>query len=390
MSENYDVIIIGTGAGGGTLAHALAPSGKRSCCWSAAISCPGRWTTGTLTRCSSTGSTSPPTPGTTATAGRSSLRSTISSAGPPSCTGPPCTGCAPRTSGRSNMSTGSPRPGRWLRRLRAVVHQGGMAVPGARQRRRGPDRRSLAQPYPWPAVSHEPRPADSRCAGQGRLPPVPRAGRDHAGRGRRPRSACIRCAWCDGYPCLVHAKADAEVIGVRPVLDRPTSPCSPAEVVKLETDASGRTVTGVVVERDGNREVYRATSWPSAPGPPTAPRSCSTPPTTGTRTVWPTARTRWDATTCSTTARPWPPWARKERDGVPEDPGHQRLLPRHARTTVAAGQHPDDRQVQRRGHEGRGAQAHHVRPRRGPWTTWPSIRWTGGSPPRTCQCPRTG
>ena len=29
MSENYDVIIIGTGAGGGTLAHAMAASGKR-------------------------------------------------------------------------------------------------------------------------------------------------------------------------------------------------------------------------------------------------------------------------------------------------------------------------------------------------------------------------
>ena len=27
MSEHYDVIIIGTGAGGGTLAHRLAPSG---------------------------------------------------------------------------------------------------------------------------------------------------------------------------------------------------------------------------------------------------------------------------------------------------------------------------------------------------------------------------
>src|SRR5215469_1836650 len=29
MTEHYDVIIIGTGAGGGTLAHTLAPSGKR-------------------------------------------------------------------------------------------------------------------------------------------------------------------------------------------------------------------------------------------------------------------------------------------------------------------------------------------------------------------------
>ena len=29
VTEHYDVIIVGTGAGGGTLAHTLAPSGKR-------------------------------------------------------------------------------------------------------------------------------------------------------------------------------------------------------------------------------------------------------------------------------------------------------------------------------------------------------------------------
>src|SRR5262245_29982433 len=29
MAEQYDVIVIGSGAGGGTLAHTLAPSGKR-------------------------------------------------------------------------------------------------------------------------------------------------------------------------------------------------------------------------------------------------------------------------------------------------------------------------------------------------------------------------
>ena len=29
MTEHYDVIIAGSGAGGGTLAHTLAPSGKR-------------------------------------------------------------------------------------------------------------------------------------------------------------------------------------------------------------------------------------------------------------------------------------------------------------------------------------------------------------------------
>ena len=29
MPDRYDVIVIGTGAGGGTLAHTLAPSGRR-------------------------------------------------------------------------------------------------------------------------------------------------------------------------------------------------------------------------------------------------------------------------------------------------------------------------------------------------------------------------
>ena len=29
MSDHYDVIVIGSGAGGGTVAHTLAPTGKR-------------------------------------------------------------------------------------------------------------------------------------------------------------------------------------------------------------------------------------------------------------------------------------------------------------------------------------------------------------------------
>src|SRR6185437_6127675 len=73
----------------------------------------------------------------------------------------------------------------------------------------------------------------------------------------RPRSACIRCTWCDGYPCLVHAKSDAEVIAVRPVLGRDNvTLVTGAEVMRLETDGAGRTITGVAVNRGGEREVY--------------------------------------------------------------------------------------------------------------------------------------
>ncbi len=114
--------------------------------------------------------------------------------------------------------------------------------------------------YPWPAVSHEPRIQqlfDDLESG-GYHPFAAPCGilLDEADRGR---SACIRCSWCDGYPCLVHAKSDAETIAVRPILDLPNvTLLVNAEVTQLETDASGRTVTGVVVTRNGSREVYEA------------------------------------------------------------------------------------------------------------------------------------
>jgi choline dehydrogenase-like flavoprotein len=78
----------------------------------------------------------------------------------------------------------------------------------------------------------------------------------------RPASTCIRCATCDGYPCLVHApESDAEVIAVRPLLDMPNvTLLVNSEVVRLETDPSGRTVTSVLVDHgpDGKEDVYSA------------------------------------------------------------------------------------------------------------------------------------
>jgi choline dehydrogenase-like flavoprotein len=113
--------------------------------------------------------------------------------------------------------------------------------------------------YPWPAVSHEPRIQQivNDLSGAGYHPFSAPCGvlLDEAS---RPRSACIRCDTCDGFPCLVHAKSDAEVIGVRPVLGLPNvTLLVGAEVERLETDPSGRTVTQVIVNRNGNAETYQ-------------------------------------------------------------------------------------------------------------------------------------
>jgi len=75
----------------------------------------------------------------------------------------------------------------------------------------------------------------------------------------RNASHCIKCDTCDGYPCLVHAKADAEVVAVRPALEYPNvTMINKAEVMRLETSASGREITGVVVQRNGVTEKYTA------------------------------------------------------------------------------------------------------------------------------------
>ena len=57
----------------------------------------------------------------------------------------------------------------------------------------------------------------------------------------------------------MHAKSDAEVLGVRPALAHANvTLLTDAEAVRLETNAGGTTVTGVVVEHGGERETHTA------------------------------------------------------------------------------------------------------------------------------------
>jgi len=114
-------------------------------------------------------------------------------------------------------------------------------------------------PYPYPAVSHEPR--------------IQRLHDDFARVGMTPfhlpvgvmldeqnpqSSPCIRCSRLDGFPCLVEAKADAHVCAVGPALQHGNvTLVRYAFVQRLETDETGGTVTSVVVDRDGVPERYR-------------------------------------------------------------------------------------------------------------------------------------
>src|SRR6185436_19258564 len=123
-----------------------------------------------------------------------------------------------------------------------------------------PTEGTWSKPYPFPAVSHEPRiqqlSDDLTAAG---YHPYHAPCGIMLNEAHRAMSTCIRCTWCDGYPCLVHGKSDAESIAVRPILDEPNvTLLVNAEVRRLETDPSGRTVTAVVVSRDGAEETYEA------------------------------------------------------------------------------------------------------------------------------------
>ncbi len=261
MPESYDVIIIGTGAGGGTLANTLAPSGKKILLLERGDFLPRErenWD-----------------PGQVFIDGRYISKDTWYDAA----------GAAFQPQVHYFVGGATKLYGAALYRLRPqdfgeLKHVDGVSpawplsyddfepyytkaewlyqVHG--NHGEDPIEGHWSKQYPWPAVSHEPRIQElsDDLASAGYHPFHAPCGilLDEAD---RPRSTCIRCTWCDGYPCLVHAKCDAETMAVRPVLGMQNVTLKVrSQVVRLETDSSGRSVTGVVVDHDGERETYSA------------------------------------------------------------------------------------------------------------------------------------
>ena len=126
-------------------------------------------------------------------------------------------------------------------------------------RGRDPTEPPASGPYPCPPVSNEPRIQqlfdDLTAAGYHPFPAPCAVMMDER---NMAYSTCIRCQTCDGFPCLVHAKSDAEVVAVRPALEFPNvTLLRNATALKLETDATGTAVTEVVAEVGGVEEVFR-------------------------------------------------------------------------------------------------------------------------------------
>src|SRR6266850_3837308 len=245
--ERYDVAIIGTGAGGGTLAWALAPTGKKILLLERGEYVPrepDNWSTRAVNL-----------------EGKYQTKETWRDRD-----GEPL---HPHT----NYGVGGNTKfyGAALFRLRRedfgeLKHWGGVSpawpigydemepyytkaehlyqVHG--ERGEDPTEPPASAPYRFPAVQHEPR--------------IQQLHDDLVATGLSPfhvplgimldesnpaKSRCIRCETCDGFPCLIHAKSDAQVICVDPALEHPNvTLVTNARVTRLLTNASGRAVTG--------------------------------------------------------------------------------------------------------------------------------------------------
>ena len=261
VSEHFDVIIVGTGAGGGTLAHTLAPSGKRILLLERGNFLPRETENWNPAPVFVDGRYISPDPWFDADGKQFQPQVHYYVGGATKLYGAALYRLRPGDFGDIQHADGlSPAwpvsyedfepwytKAEWLYQVRGAHGE-------------DPTEGPCSKDYPWPPVSHEPRiqQISDALAARGYHP-------FHAPCGillneaDRPLSQCIRCAWCDGYPCLVHAKADADIIGVRPLLDQPNvTLLVNAEVERLETDPSGRTVSRVQVSREGSQEFYEA------------------------------------------------------------------------------------------------------------------------------------
>ena len=119
-----------------------------------------------------------------------------------------------------------------------------------------PTEPSRSTAFPFPPVPHEPaiERLRQRLVEQGLHPYAYPMGIDLREGGR-----CIRCHTCDGFPCQVLAKSDADVCAVRPALaSGNVTLWTNSRVTRLRTDERGERIDGIEIERNGEQRVVCA------------------------------------------------------------------------------------------------------------------------------------
>jgi len=258
---HFDVIIIGTGAGGGTLAYALTPSGKRILLlergdyvprekdnWDTrAVNVEGKYQTKEVWHDKDGNPLHPHTNyyvgGNTKFYGAALFR-------------------LRKEDFRELRHHGGISPAWPIRYedLEPYYTRAEQLYQVHGERGVDPTEPPASAPYPFPPVSHEPRIQElsDDLERLGLRPFHTPLGVMLDEKNRR-TSRCIRCATCDGHPCLIYAKSDAQVLCVDPALEHPNvSLLTNAYVSRLETSPSGREVKKVVIQRNGATEAYSA------------------------------------------------------------------------------------------------------------------------------------
>ncbi|MEL6553189.1 MAG: GMC family oxidoreductase [Cyanobacteria bacterium J06621_11] len=115
-------------------------------------------------------------------------------------------------------------------------------------------------PFPFPPISHEPHIAKiGEILKEKGLHPAYQPLGLKLNEANKELSECIRCESCDGFPCMVNAKADGDVNGVRPTMMYPNVTLKThARVNRLHTDATGKKVTAVETEINGETHLFSA------------------------------------------------------------------------------------------------------------------------------------
>src|ERR1700722_428397 len=108
-------------------------------------------------------------------------------------------------------------------------------------------------PYPFPPLPNEPRMQsiqdDVKKLGYHPFPVPLGLKRNTAD---PVESKCIRCDTCDGYPCLLHAKSDSDVNCIRQIMHLPNvTLLTEAKVTRIITNTTGTAVTSVEVQHNG-------------------------------------------------------------------------------------------------------------------------------------------